>query len=124
MVYVTDPVQGSITLLDAKSHRAVTRVTVEPGVGRIAFAPGGRFGFVVNPEQGRLSILDASSNRVIQTASLRKYPDQIAFSKEFAYIRHRGTEHVAMVPLAKVGDEGRPVPMVDFPAGRNPLGQT
>jgi YVTN family beta-propeller protein len=124
MVYVADPVGGAVTVIDAERHRVVARVAAGPGVGRVAFAPGDRFGFLVNPQTGMLSILDASVNRVIQTAKLREGPDQIAFSNDFAYIRHRGTEQVVMVPLAKVGDEGRPVPTVDFPAGQNPLGKT
>jgi YVTN family beta-propeller protein len=123
MVYVTDPADGTITVLDAKRHRIVSTVREEPGLGRIAFAPGGRLGFMVNPRLGRLSILDAASNRLIQSGTLREEPDQVAFSDDFAYIRHRGTEHVVMVPLAQVGQAGRPIPTVDFPAGQNPLGR-
>jgi len=123
-VYVAGVEDGSITQIGAKSHRIVSRVRSEPGIGRIAFAPGGRLGFVVNPKLGRLSILDAASNRVVQTAKLREGPDQVAFSDDFAYIRHSGTENVLMIPLAKVGEEGRPIPTIDFPAGQNPLGQT
>ena len=124
MVYVTDAAEGSITLLDAGSPRVLGRVAAGAGVGPIAFAPGGRLGFALNPKAGSLLILDAASNRVVQTAQIREGPDQIVFSADFAYIRHRGTEHVVMVPLAKVGEPGRPVPTIDFPAGQNPLGLT
>jgi YVTN family beta-propeller protein len=124
MVYLTDATDGSIAVLDAERLRLVTRIAAGRGVGPIAFAPGGRLGFVLNPEGGSLAILDAASNRLIQSARLRQRPDQIAFSADFAYVRHRGTEHVVMIPLATVGQEGTPVPMIDFPAGQSPLGLT
>jgi YVTN family beta-propeller protein len=125
MVYVTDPSEGSITVLDAASHRVVRRIATHPGVGPIAFAPEGRFGLVLNPEAGSVSILDAASNRLIQEATLaRKDPDQIAFSTDYAYVRHRGTEYVDMIPLAKLGVEGQRMPTFDFPAGNHPLGLT
>jgi YVTN family beta-propeller protein len=124
MIYVTSADPGSIIVIDANTHRIVNRVDGDPGIARIGFAPGGRLGFVLVPKSGRLAILDASSNRLIQKGTLREGPDQVAFSNDFAYIRHRGTENVIMVPLAKVGEEGRPIPTIDFPAGQNPLGKT
>jgi YVTN family beta-propeller protein len=124
MIYATDVAEGTLTVLDAANPRVVQRIAAGRGVGPIAFAPGGRLGFVLNPEGGSLAILDAASNRLIQSATLRQRPDQIAFSADFAYVRHHGTEHVVMVPLAKVGQEGRPIPTIDFPAGQNPLGRT
>jgi YVTN family beta-propeller protein len=124
MVYLTDPAEGTITAIDAKRHRLAARIKAEPGLGPIAFAPGSALGFILNPERGTLHILDAASNRLIQRAVLREGPDQLMFSDNLAYIRHRGTEEVMMVPLAEVGKEGKPVPAFHFPAGQNPLGRT
>jgi YVTN family beta-propeller protein len=125
MAYVTDPSDGSITAIDAASHRVVKRINARPGAGPISFAPGGRLGLVLNPAAGSVSVLDAAANRVIQEATLsRKEPDQVAFSADYAYVRHRGTEYVDMIPLAKLGVEGQRVPTFDFPAGNHPLGVT
>ena len=84
------------------------------------FAPGGRLGFVVHAEQKVVHILDGATNRLVQTADVEEEPDQIAFSDKLAYVHHRGTGTVLMIPLDQVGSEGQPVPVASFPAGQNP----
>ena len=44
----------------------------------------------------------------------------MAFSDELAYVRHAGSGTVLMIPLDTVGEEGAPVPVVDFPGGQRP----
>jgi YVTN family beta-propeller protein len=111
---------GSITVVDAERHEIVARLQAEPGLGPIKFAPGGRLGFVVHAEQNVVHILDAATNRLVQTAGVEDGPDQIAFSDKLAYVHHRGTGTVLMIPLDQVGSEGQQVPMVSFPAGQSP----
>src|SRR6185436_9818643 len=114
---------GTLVSLDGASPQPIVRLRAEPGLGRIAFAPGGRLGFVVNPRTDRVHILDVSRGRIVQTAQVEKEPDLVAFSDELAYVRHRGSETVLMIPLGAVGQEGAPVPVVDFPGGQKPFGQ-
>ncbi|HXO21471.1 MAG TPA: YncE family protein [Thermoanaerobaculia bacterium] len=103
--------------------RIVARVKAEPGLGQIAFAPGGRYAFVVNPAHDRVHILDAASNRIVQTAAVEKGPDQVTFSEDLAYVRHRDSETVLMIPLKAIGREGTPVSVMDFPGGQKPFGR-
>jgi hypothetical protein len=49
-------------------------------------------------------------------------PDQVSFTAELAYLRHRGDGTVLMVPLDEIGDEGKPLPVIDFPGGERPFG--
>lgn len=114
---------GTLSSLDGESAGPLSRLRTDPGLGRIAFAPGGRFGFVVNPRTDRLHILDVSRGRIVQTGQMEKEPDLVAFSDELAYVRHRGSETVLMIPLGSVGQEGAPVQVVDFPGGQKPFGQ-
>ncbi|RMH21815.1 MAG: cytochrome D1 [Acidobacteria bacterium] len=113
---------GAITVVDGTSHEVVARLETEPGLGQIRFAPGGRLGFVVHPQADALHIVDAAKNRIIQTADVGDEPDQLAFSDELAYVRHGRSETVLMIPLDQVGQEGQPVPVVDFPGGQRPFG--
>jgi YVTN family beta-propeller protein len=122
--FVSDEADGTITVIDTKSHEIVARMKAESGLGQIKFAPGDRLGFVVNPQKNLVHILDAALNRIIQTGEMGKGPDQIAFSTELAYVRHRDSELVFMIPLKEIGVEKRPVPVIDFPGGQNPLGKT
>jgi hypothetical protein len=110
-------------VIDGKKHDVVARMQAEPGLGQIKVAPGGRLGFVVNPEKDVVHIFDTATNRIVQTADVEDGPDQIAFSSELAYVRHRGSETILMVPLKEVGVEGRTVPVVDFPGGQHPFGK-
>ena len=122
-VYVSSRADGTITAVDAESHEIVATVQAEPGLGQIKVAPGGQIAFVVNPETDTVHILDAATNRIIQTADVEDGPDQVAFSDHLAYIRHKGSEIVLMIPLDQVGREGTAVPVIDFPGGQRPFGQ-
>lgn len=121
--YVVSAAEGAITAVSGVSEKPLARIVDKPGLGMLRFAPGGRLGFVVVPDKDEVHILDAASNKIIQTADVEDQPDQIAFSDELAYVRHKGSETVLMIPLKTVGEAGRPVPVVDFPGGQNPPGR-
>ncbi|HEV7507585.1 MAG TPA: cytochrome D1 domain-containing protein [Thermoanaerobaculia bacterium] len=122
-VYVTTAGDGTIVAVDARNPKPVARMASTPGLGQIRFAPGGRLAFAVHTVANTVLIIDAASNRIIQTADVEKEPDQLAFSDELAYIRHRGSDTVLMIPLKTVGEPGKPVAVIDFPGGQHPPGQ-
>jgi len=122
MAYVADEATGMIAVIDPERLAVVARIRSEPGIGEIKFAPGRRIGLVVNPVAGTVDVIDAVSSRVVQTGYLLSVPDQIVFSDELAYIRHRGDETVLMIPLGEIGTPGEPVGTVDFPGGQSPFG--
>lgn len=120
--YVTHEGDGTIVAIDGERHVIVGRMKAEPGLGQIRVAPGGRLAFAVNPRTDSVSIVDTASQRIVQIGDLMPEPDQIAFSDELAYIRHRRSEIVLMIPLDEVGEEGKPVHVIDFPGGQHPFG--
>ena len=122
-LYVADRTDGSIVAIDADRHDVVARMEAEAGLGQIRFAPDGRLGFVVNPDNNYLYVLDAAVNRIVQAGDLGDRPDQVNFSDELAYVRHRGSELVLMLPLDEVGREGEPLQVIDFPGGQYPPGE-
>jgi len=121
-LYVSHHGDGSIVVIDGDTHEVVTRAQAEPGLDRIRFAPGERLAFVVNPERDLVHIFDVASGRVVQTADVEDQPFEVAFSDELAYVAHRGSEIVLMIPLGGLGREGEPVPVIDFPGGEKPPG--
>jgi YVTN family beta-propeller protein len=119
--------EGEIVVIDPERTQRPgvspvrARIRAEkPGLGRISFAPDGRLGFVVNPREDTVHLIDSARDRIIQTADVEAGPDQVAFSDELAYVRHAGDGVVLMIPLDAVGEEGRPVPVIDFPGGQRP----
>ena len=123
MAYVTHAGDGTIAVVSGEKARVIRRLPAEPGLGQIRFSPRGRLGFVVNPDKDLVHILDAARDRIVQSGPVESGPDQIAFSDTLAYIRHRGSPNVLMIPLDAVGVEGKRIPLVDFPGGQNPPGK-
>jgi YVTN family beta-propeller protein len=124
MAYVTDPVDGTISAVDATTSgaRVANRIVVEPGIGAIRFTPDGRLAFAVNPERNMVYVIDPATNRVIQRTRTDEGPDQVTFSTDFAYIRHRKSINVMMISLVSAGREGAELSMNRFPAGQSPPG--
>jgi DNA-binding beta-propeller fold protein YncE len=115
--------KGRITVIDPKRKKAIASMDAKAGLTQIRMAPGGRIAFVPNPVADVVQLIDTSSNRIVQSASIDKGPFDVAFTSTLAYVRRLGSEAVEMIPLAGVGKEGAPVPVVDFPAGEYPFGK-
>ena len=122
MVYVTDSADGFVTVIDTMRHSVVAKIKTASGASRIRFARDGRWGFVTNPDRKEVYILDSASNQLMHTVDTKPAPDQVTFTDNLAYIRHRGSDQVLMVHLDAIGRRGAPVSVVDFPGGKNPPG--
>jgi len=121
--YVADEQDGTIVVIDGRRRAVAARIAARPGVAVIRFAPGGRLAFVLNPRESTVQVIDAETNRIVTTGTTRQGPDQVVFSDQLAYIRHRGTDTVLMVPLRGLGEAGRPLEAADFTGGQHPLGE-
>ena len=121
-VYVSDRATGQVAVVDPAKAAVLSRIAAAPGLGTVRFAPGGRYGFAPNPSAGIVHIFDASNNRLLHDVKVSKGkdikgrgPDQIAFTKEFAYVRSAGSLDVTMIRLSTVGKEPD---VITFPAGQ------
>ncbi|MET0621804.1 MAG: cytochrome D1 domain-containing protein [Pyrinomonadaceae bacterium] len=121
-VYVTDRAAGQVAVIDPAKTAVTAHIAAAPGINTVRFAPGGRYGFVPNPAAGVVHIFDASTNSPLHTLKVAKDkdiagrgPDQVSFTKEFAYVRSAGSMDVTMVRLSTIGKE---MDVVAFPAGQ------
>ncbi|MFL6337116.1 MAG: YncE family protein [Pyrinomonadaceae bacterium] len=121
-VYVADRDAGQVAVVDPSRASLMAHIAVAPGLAGIRFAPDGRYGFVPNPAAGVVHIFDASTNHLLHNMKVTKGkdiagrgPDQVAFTKEFAYVRSAGSLDITMVRLATIGKE---MDVVTFPAGQ------
>jgi YVTN family beta-propeller protein len=121
-VYVADRTGGRVAVVDPAKAAVITHIDAAPGVAAVRFAPGGRYGFAPNPEAGVVHIFDASTNRLLHDVRVGegkgaagRGPDQVAFTKEFAYVRSAGSTDVTMIRLSTVGKEPD---VLHFPAGQ------
>jgi YVTN family beta-propeller protein len=118
-VYVVLEGEGTIVVVDARDHTVVTRIGARPGLRAIRFVPDGRWGFVLNGKDHVAQILDASTNRLLHTVEVGKGPDQVSFTRYYAYIRSTASEAISMIALSGLGQEGA-VPVFRFSAGQKP----
>jgi DNA-binding beta-propeller fold protein YncE len=119
MVYVTDETNGSVTIISPDDLKVVGRAAAEPGVTQVRFTPDGKLGLALNPKANTVHVLDAALGRVVQSAGTEANPDQVVFAGGLAYVRHLDTPNVRIIPPEGLGVEGRPITVIDFPAGQN-----
>ena len=117
-VYVAHEGDGTIVVVDASRREVLTSMKAEPGLHAIRFMPDGRFGFAVNRATNTVHIFDVSTNQLIRAVPVGQTPDQITFTRDFAYIRSTGNEFVSMIKLADVGQTGVEAAVNRFPAGQ------
>jgi YVTN family beta-propeller protein len=122
-VYTISDSDGTVSVIDAKRHEAVASVSLKPGLRALKISPDGRWVFVANSKEDTLTIIDSSTNRVIHEAKVERQPDQIAFTKSFAFVRARGTDLVSLVPLDAIDKQGT-LPVLQFTAGQAAPGQS
>lgn len=113
---------GRLSAVDLEPSGPRRRLEIETDlpIDSVRFAPGGRLGFVLSTHANTLAVVDTARGRVVQRGPMAGAPDQVAFSRELAYIRDRKSEQVLMVPLPVAGNEGAPIQAADFPGGSLP----
>jgi YVTN family beta-propeller protein len=99
LFYVATINGADISVIDPARQKVIARVPSERGVVALRFAPDGRFAFLVNQVQNKVYVLDASTNSIVGSASVVKSPDQVVFTKRYAYIRGTGSEKFSLIEL-------------------------
>ena len=117
-VYVAHETDGTIAAVGGAGHEILAQMKARPGVGALGFAPGGRFGFAVNGAANAVHIFDVSTNRLAYNVPVGPRPDQLTFTKDFAYVRSTGSEFVSMIKISGIGDRGYEPAVNRFPAGQ------
>ncbi len=112
--YVANEGDGTIVELDG-SGRESRRLRAQPGLGMLKFTSDGRLGFVVNGSTNNVAIFDVASGKIIHIVPVGPAPDQITFTRDFAYVRSAGNEFVTMIKIADLGKEAA---LSRFPAGQ------
>ena len=116
-VYVVNEGDGDIVVINAQRQEISTRIKTRAGLKAIRFPPSGRFGFVVNSQANIVYVFDTSTNKLLHTISVGQAPDQVSFTRNYAYVRSTGDEFVTLINLAKVGTPGAEPDVTRFPAG-------
>jgi YVTN family beta-propeller protein len=121
-IYVINEGDGDVVVMDSQRHEILTRIKTRPGLRAIRFTPDGRFGFVVNTPANVVYVFDAATNALLHTVTVGQAPDQVSFTRSFAYVRSSGDEFVSMISLTDLGKQGADPGVTRFPAGQKAPG--
>jgi YVTN family beta-propeller protein len=113
-LYVANEGDGTIVAIDGLRFEIIARMKAEPGLRSVRIDPDHRFGFAVNSAKNTVYVFDTASNRVLHVVPVGPAPDQINFTRQFAYVRSSGSEFVSMIKLANIAKEAA---VTRFPAG-------
>ena len=119
VLYIADTAAGRIYTFDSTTHKIITTIDADIGISQIRFDPSGRWGFVLNSQKNTVAIIDAAKSRIVQSSVVEHQPESVAFSDEFAYIRHAGSDTLLMIPLDEnsLGEQGARIRAIDTTGG-------
>ena len=121
-VYVANEGDGDVVAVDGLGHTEVTRIRIKPGLRTLRLMPGDRYGFVANTVTNTVSIFDVSANKLLHHVPVGPRPDQITFTRDFAYVRSAASEFVTMINVTRLGTATDEVSITRFPAGQSAPG--
>lgn len=121
-VYVASESDGAIIAVDAVRQEVVSRIAARPGLVALRLTPDGRYGFVVNRKESVVQIFDAATNRLLHTIAVGPSPDQVSFTRQFAYVRSLDSEQVTMIRLEEIGRSSIEQATARFPGGQQAPG--
>lgn len=90
---------GTLELIDPVQGIVAATVPLAPGVVELGLFDQGRYAFALNQLESRATIVDLAMASVKGSIAVVTKPDQISFSKEFAYVRGQGSANVSAMNL-------------------------
>ena len=117
-IYVAAINGGDISVIDPSRQQVVATIPGKLGVVALRFEPQGRYGFAVNQIDSKVMVFDAATNSAVGSIAVTKEPDQIAFTRLYAYIHGTASEKFSLVELSEVR-QGK-FTAIDIQAGQRP----
>ena len=118
MVYVAAINGEGVSVVDPARQQVVKTIPAGRGAVALGFDPSGRYGFVVNQVQSKVLVIDSSTNQLAGSADVVKGPDQVTFTRGYAYVRGTESEKFSLIEVGAVS-KGK-LSVVDVQAGQKP----
>ncbi len=113
---------GGVVAIDPSQRRITATIATAPGIAALRFEPEGRFALLANALDGTVSVLDTANQHLSAPVLATEGADEIAFSRNYAYVRGRGAAQFALFELQQIR-QGRLEPVV-IRAGDGPAAGT
>jgi YVTN family beta-propeller protein len=92
---------GSLTLIDPQQKSPAVTVPLTRGAMALGLFDEGRHAMVLNSLDDSLTMVDLAGARQIAQRKLPARPDQLTFSRDFAYVRSQSTSAMQVIALAQ-----------------------
>jgi YVTN family beta-propeller protein len=119
LIYVAAVNGGTVSVIRPDAQQVIKTIPLKQGLVAMRFEPEGRYGFVVNQVESTVSIIDAATNTITGKTGVVKGPDQVVFTKRYAYVRGTESEKFSLLELSEIAKKGTTSP-VSIQAGRQP----
>lgn len=90
---------GQMDLIDPVSSRVTARIPLAPGVMQLGLFDQGRYALVLNQVQSRITLVDLAAAKIMGGLDVAAKPDQITFTRDYAYVRGQGTTTMSVINL-------------------------
>ncbi len=90
---------GQMELIDPTSSRITARIPIGPGVVQLGLFDQGRYALVLNQVQSRVMLIDLAAAKLVAGLDVTAKPDQIIFTRDYAYVRGQGTAAMSVINL-------------------------
>ncbi len=102
-VFVYDPGNALVDVLDARSGTLIRTITVDQSASAPIVSERTRRAFVVNPESRNVSVLDASTGAVLQTIPVDQHPGSLAIDERRGriFVTSAGTTDQSGHPIGR-----------------------
>ncbi len=90
---------GQMELIDPASSRITARIPLAPGVVHLGLFDQGRYALALNQLQSRIVLVDLAAAKVVAGLDVTAKPDQIIFTRDYAYVRGQGTATMSVINL-------------------------
>lgn len=120
MLYIASLNAETIAAIDP-AHGTSTTIASSRGVVAVAFEPQGRFLFAVNQLTAQVTVIDSATNAIVGRAAVVAEPDQIAFTRGYAYVRGLASEKFTLIDVSELrAGQKRELSAIAIQAGRLP----
>jgi len=101
-IYVAAINGAEVTVIDPARQQVVATIPAKRGVVALRFDPEGRYGFAVNQIESEVSVIDASTSKIIGSIAVAKSPDQVVFTRGYAYVRATESEKFSLIEMSEL----------------------
>lgn len=98
--YAAAAASDRMVAFEPASGRVVHQLAPARGVVALRTEPSGRHVFAISEIESRAWVIDSADGRVVGSAAVADHPDQVVFTRRFAYVRGLKSIKVSLIDLA------------------------